>query len=122
MNQEVVERGDADEALDLEKAQQVTQVLCKHYPNHPWLVSFQGKVLVVRHAAISNAVTLKLGVEGFGAVIKHLDSHSAKDLAHSAMQMGGQMLEAFGLPRGAWDGRDPVVPPEWKRKQKTFKP
>jgi hypothetical protein len=37
------------------------------------------------------------------------------------MLAGGEMLEAFGLKRGSWDGREPVVPAGWKRKEpKSF--
>jgi hypothetical protein len=50
-------------------------------------------------------------------VVKHLNAHSAADLAKSAMLAGGQMLEAFGLKRGAWDGTEPTLPSGWKRRQ-----
>lgn len=113
----LIEPGEASESLDLEKAQQVAATLERHYPGHPWLVSFQGRVLVVRHLAISDLVRVDLGRDGFGFVLKHLDSHSASDLARNAVMAGGQMLEAFGLPREAWDGREPTVPSGWKRKE-----
>lgn len=123
MNDEqlILERGDKDESLDLAKAQDVLDALCRHYPGHLWQVSFQGRVLVVRHALISDAVRLKLGRGGFGFVLKHLDSYSARQLAHNAMLAGGELLEAFGFPRGAWDGSDPVIPSAWKaRRPETF--
>lgn len=113
----LIEQGNADEALDLQKAQEVAQTLEKHYPNHPWLISFQGRALVVRHLAISDLVRNSLGRDGFGFVLKHLTSYSASDLAKNAVMAGGQMLEAFGLKRGAWKGEEPVVPAGWKRKQ-----
>ena len=113
----LIEQGNADEALDLQKAQEVAQTLEKHYPNHPWLISFQGRALVVRHLAISDLVRNDLGRDGFGFVLKHLTSYSASDLAKNAVMAGGQMLEAFGLKRGAWKGEEPVVPAGWKRKQ-----
>lgn len=117
----IIEPGEANESHDLVKAQQVAATLEQHYPNHPWLVSFQGRVLVVRHLGISDLVRNELGRDGFGFVLKHLDSHSAGELAHNAMLAGGQMLEAFGLPRGKWDGTDPTVPAGWKRKDpKSF--
>lgn len=120
-DQLIVERGDANEALDLAKAQEVLDTLCRHYPLHPWAVSFQGRVLVVRHAWISEAVRMQLKRDGFGFVLKHADSHSAKDLAKKAVMAGGQMLEAFGLPRGRYDGREIVIPATWKpRRPETF--
>lgn len=120
-DQIILERGDANETLDLAKAQEVLETLCKHYPLHLWQVSFQGRVLVVRHALISDAVRLQLGRAGFGFVLKHLDSYSAAQLSHNAMLAGGELLEAFGFPRGAWDGSEPVIPAAWKpRRPETF--
>lgn len=117
----ILERGDLDEAHDLAKAQEVLATLCRHYPLHLWQVSFQGRVLVVRHGLISDAVRRELGRDGFGFVLKHLDSCSASELAHNAMLAGGQMLEAFGYKRGAWDGSDPVIPSTFKpRRPETF--
>lgn len=112
----IIEPGDADESLDLQKAQEVATTLERHYPNHPWLVSFQGRALVVRHLAISDLVRNQLGRDGFGFVLKHLTSYSASDLARNAVNAGGQMLEAFGLKRGAWKGEEPIVPAGWKHK------
>lgn len=117
----ILERGDKNEALDLAKAQEVLDTLCKHYPMHLWAVSFQGRVLVVRHNVISDHVRRHLGRDGIGFVLKHLDSYSASQLAHNAMLAGGQLLEAFGYKRGAWDGSDPMIPSTWKRRQpETF--
>lgn len=121
MTQLILERGDANEALDLEKAQQVLDTLCQHYPLHLWQVSFQGRVLVVRHGLISAAVRHHLSRDGFGFVLKHLDSYSASELAHNAVMAGGTLLEAFGFKRGAWDGSDPVIPATFKaRRPETF--
>ena len=113
----LVEPGEAHESLDLEKAHEVATTLERHYPNHPWLVSFQGRVLVVRHLGISDLVRNDLGRDGFGFVLKHLDIHTAAQLAKNAVTAGGQMLEAFGLRRGAWDGTEPQVPAGWARKR-----
>ena len=121
MSQLILEHGDADETHDLAKAQEVLNTLCEHYPLHLWQVSFQGRVLVVRHGLISAAVRLYLSRDGFGFLIKHLDSYSASDLAKKAVQAGGQLLEAFGYKRGAWDGSDPVIPSTFKPRQpETF--
>lgn len=117
----LIEPGDPNESMDLQKAQEVATTLERHYPNHPWLVSFQGRVLVVRHLEISDLVRNDLGRDGFGFVLKHLDTATASELAKNAVMAGGQMLEAFGLPRGKWDGREPTVPSGWKRKEpKSF--
>lgn len=113
----LIEKGDKDEALDLQKAQQVATTLERHYPNHPWLISFQGRVLVVRHLAISDLVRNDLGRDGFGFVLKHWDTSTASELSHKAMLAGGEMLEAFGLKRGAWKGEEPQIPAGWQKKK-----
>ena len=120
-DQHILERGDPNEALDLAKAQEVLHTLCQHYPGHMWGVSFQGRVLVVRHQLICAAVRQHLSRDGFGFVLKHLDSYSASELAHNAVMAGGEMLEAFGFKRGQWDGSEPVIPETWKpRRPETF--
>ena len=121
-DQLILERGNADESLDLAKAQEVLDELQRAYPLHLWQVSFQGRVLVVRHGLISRTVRDQLSRGGFGFVLKHLDAYSAAQLAHNAIMAGGEMLEAFGFRRGAWDGQTmPVVPSTWKRKRpETF--
>jgi hypothetical protein len=119
-NISLIERGDPNELLDMDKAKEVGETLCQHYPNHPWIVCFQGRALIVRHAAINDTVVDEMGQHGFGFVLKHLDAYSSSDLAHNAVMAGGQLLEAFGLPRGAWDGRKPVLPSGWRRGKRDF--
>lgn len=116
----LVERGDPDEISDMELAKRVGQALCRQYPDHPWLVSFQGRALVIRHLAIADAVTLELGRQGFGSVLPRDKMGTHKEVEQSAMRCGGEMLEAFGLKRGQWDGTTPTVPKHWKRKQTDF--
>jgi hypothetical protein len=117
---EIIEVGDADESSDMQLAQRVGEALCRMYPDHPWLVSVQGRALVIRHLAIGQVVHEKIGREGFGAVLKPDDMRTHRQTVHMAMEFGGQLLEAFGLPRGRWDGSHPTVPKEWKRKQESF--
>lgn len=104
MTEFIVNPGDPDETGDEHKAREVLLELDKHYPMHPWTVAFQSRVLVVRHALINEAVRMRLGRDGFGFVLKHLDSYSASQLAHNAMIAGGQLLEKFGYPRGRYVG------------------
>ena len=111
-----VEAGDVDEVSDMELAKAVGDTLCKCYPNHPWLVSFQGRAIVVRHLAIASEVARVIGREGFSAMLPKDQLGTPKAIAHTAMLFGGQLLEAFGLKRGAWDGTAPTVPATWKRK------
>jgi len=114
---EIIEIGDEDEVSDLDLARRIGDALCKLYPDHPWMVSFQGRGLVIRHLAIANAVALELGREGFSSLLPRDKLGTYGEMMHSVMQFGGELLEAFGLPRGKWDGSPPIVPKNWKRKQ-----
>ena len=115
----MIEIGDPDEVSDLNIAKSVGDTLCKFYPDHPWLVSFQGRAIVVRHLAIASEVARVVGREGFSAMLPRDKLGTPKEIAHAAMLFGGQLLEAFGLKRGAWDGTAPIVPTTWKRKTES---
>lgn len=112
----ILERGDPDELTDQELAIRIGQELEKHYPNHPWIIGFQGRGLVLRHLAIASEVARVLGREGFASLLPREKLGTAKEVAHTAVMFGGQLLEAFQLPRGAWDGRLPIVPRNWRPK------
>lgn len=116
----LLEHGNADEWSEQRIALEVGETLNKHYPNHPWVVSFQGRAIVIRHLAIADAVARLVGKQGFSAALPPQATRGAtpRDIAHKAMIFGGQMLEAFGLPRGAWDGREPVMP-NWGKGQES---
>lgn len=109
----ILEFGDADEVSDMELALEIGAILQKAYPNHPWIVGFQGRSLVIRHLAIASEVTRVIGREGFSTLLK---PGTPKQMGHIAVMAAGELLEAFGLPRGPWDGTPPTVP-HWKRKQ-----
>lgn len=109
-----IEPGDPDEAQDLARALEIGKILEQHYPNHPWVISFQSHALIIRHLPIANAVALCTGKEGFGSVLPP-NMVTAKNLTQEVVRHAGALLEAFGLPRGAWDGRDPVVPEDLRK-------
>ena len=114
MNQIIhVEPGEAHERSQMEKAKQICAILEKHYPNHYWIVGFQSDALIIRHLAIANAMTFATGKEGFGALLPKDRLGTPKELERTVVKFGGSLLEAFKLPRGAWDGRDPIVPPQF---------
>lgn len=115
----LIEPGDQDEASDLAKAKLIAETLERFYPNHPWLISFQGRAIIVRHLAIAAAVSLVIGREGFGSVLPANKLDTPQQIRQSSMKFGGQLLEAFKLPRGAWDGRPPQVPENWKVRQSS---
>ena len=117
----VLEFGDADEASDMELAKQIGEALNKVYPDHPWIIGFQGRGLVIRHLSIASEVARVIGREGFSTLLPRERLGTPSQVTKAAADFGGALLEAFGLPRGAWDGRPPVVPSTWARqKYKDF--
>jgi hypothetical protein len=109
------EAGDPDEARDLELATAITVALQKAYPNHYWVVSFAGHNLIIRHVLIASWVTVETGREGFGSLLPRDKVGTVHEACATALKFAGALLEAFKLPRGAWDGTDmPVIPPELK--------
>jgi hypothetical protein len=113
----LLEEGTPQELSDMEVAFRVGEALNKLYPDHPWLISFQGQGLVIRHMAIAQAVAEELGREGFASLLPREKLTTYRQTVDTAMRFGGELLEAFGLPRGKWDGRPPIVPGSWKYKQ-----
>lgn len=116
-NIRVLEHGDADEVSDKDLAVHIGQILERHYPNHPWLIGFQGRGLVIRHLAIASEMARVIGREGFATLLPREKLGTPKEVTHAAVMFAGELLEAFRLPRGAWDGRPPVVPAAFKYKQ-----
>lgn len=116
-----MEAGDADEISDLVLAKQIGEALNNVYPNHPWVVGFQGRGLVIRHLSIAGEVSRVLGKDGFSSLLPRDKLGTHKQVVKAATMFGGELLEAFGLPRGRWDGRTPVVPRAWTHgKQDKF--
>ena len=116
----LLEAGSKDELSDEELAFRIGYALCNLYPDHPWLVSFQGRGLVIRHLAIASEVARVLGREGFASLLPREKLGTYHQMVTTAMRFGGELLEAFSLPRSRWDGRPPTVPSEWKHKQDSF--
>ncbi len=112
----ILEFGDANEFSDMQLAEYIGDELQKAYPNHPWIIGFQGGALVIRHLAIASEVSRVIGKEGFASLLPRNKLGTPKEIRKSAIEFGGQLLEAFSLPRGPWDGRLPIVP-NWKPKQ-----
>jgi hypothetical protein len=116
----VIEQGDADEASDRDLALQIGEALNKAYPDHPWTVGFQGRNLVIRHLSIASEVHRVIGQDGFASLLPRNKLGTPKEVAQSAIEFGGELLEAFGLKRGKWDGTLPIVPASWVYKQQSF--
>lgn len=108
-----IERGDPDEEQDLTLALAIGRALEKAYPNHYWLVSFVGHNLIIRHLLIANFVTLMTGKEGFASLLPRDKIGTVHEAEKTAVKFAGALLEAFGLPRGPWNGDDlPQMPPK----------
>lgn len=117
----IIEIGDADEASDAQLAMDIGKALNDAYANHPWIVGFQGRGLVVRHLAIASEVARVIGREGFSSLLPREKLGTPHAVRHTAIEFGGQLLECFGLKRGPWDGSLPVVPRSWvRRKEGSF--
>jgi len=111
-----IESGEREETRDLELATAISVELCKHYPNHYWLVSFTGRALIVRHVLIASLVAVECGREGFGSLLPRSKIGTVHEACREAVRHAGALLEAFKLPRGAWNGADiPVIPADLKR-------
>jgi hypothetical protein len=79
------------------------------------LISFQGHNLIVRHVLIASMITLETGKEGFGSLLPREKIGTVHDACQVAVKFAGALLEAFKLPRGAWDGVTmPVIPEDLK--------
>jgi len=117
----IMEQGDPEERSQMELALEVGKALNQHYPNHPWIVGFQGGGIVVRHLVIAGAVAEELGREGFASLLPRNKLGTPKEVQRSAVEFGGQLLEAFGLKRGAWTGEPAIVPASWRYRQESFR-
>lgn len=115
-----VEAGDPEEVRDLELAKRISERLARDYPNHYWLISFSGHNLIVRHLMIASMVTIETGREGFGALLPRDKIGTVHEAEEQAVKFAGALLEAFKLPRGAWNGVDlPVMPDDLKTEIKA---
>lgn len=89
-----VERGGVH-PMDVTIAKAISEHLLAHYPGHLWAVecnSEQG-VVNVKNLALSDKVGFRIKLGAFGLV----------DAQRKAVEAGGQLLEAYGQPRGAVD-------------------
>jgi hypothetical protein len=78
-------------------AKLATQVLCKHYPEHLWMVGWApGMTLVVKNMGISDG--------RYGFTVDAARAASISELEHCMMVAGGELLERCGVKRGAWSG------------------
>jgi hypothetical protein len=106
---EVIEFGEDWESSYLETAIEISQALEKHYPGHPWEVSFQGHALIVRHVELNERLRW-MNVKGPCYLLPKGTAMSRREAVRGAVEAGGQWLEIFQLPRGKRDDREPVIP------------
>lgn len=125
-----MEEGDPDEASDMAIAHQIAAALNRHYPDHLWQISVQGRGIVLRHAAISMVAAAFLRREGFSYLMPRDKMGTPAEIEASAVSAGGNMLELFSIPRGRAEYPTPEemvvagvvrIPKDWvKRQQKNF--
>jgi hypothetical protein len=86
--------------LDVMLAKRMTDVLMKHYPEHPWAVYVDGEHGI---AHIKN-----LGLSGNLGFVLHLNfmEPDPNSLDRKVMRAGGEILERFGIKRGMAKARD----------------
>ena len=96
----VIEDGLPEEATDRDIAMQVRVALERHYPDHPWSVTFSGHALVIRHGLIAGAIKDCTGFPNFGSLLPKDKLGNPKSIVKSAVKFGGGLLEAFGMKRG----------------------
>jgi|SRR3974390_1481932 len=86
--------------IDMEVvAKHVAETLCKHYPDHFWVVGWHlGNNIVIKNMAVSTQI---------GRVIHYPDCADWGDLEKRVMRAGGALLELAGMDRGRWDGELP---------------
>jgi len=106
----IVDQGNPEEIHELHTAMAVGEALEKAYPNHPWLVCFQGGALMIRHLPIADEWKNATGKDGMCFLLPKDKLGTPKEIVKSAIKAGGQMLEAFGLKRGPWQGERPTAP------------
>lgn len=90
------------QAADISLCSQVSEILNKHYLNHPWLIGcnhetgvFSIKLLYPNH----------VGMIGNYGVLLHLRKSAANHdvLQKNVMRAGGELLERWGMDRGKAD-------------------
>jgi hypothetical protein len=78
-------------------AKMAASTLCRHYPNHLWMVGWApGMTLVVKNMAIDDG--------RYGFTVDAARAATVSELDHQIMKAGGELLERCGVSRGAWDG------------------
>jgi hypothetical protein len=123
MNQIVhIEPGDADEVRDVELALAISQALERAYPNHYFIISFAGHNLILRHVLIASLMSIETGKEGFASLLPRNKIGTVHEACKVAVQFAGALLEAFQLPRGAWDGVTmPQIPDDLRKAVRSGK-
>ncbi len=84
----------AEQLRDFETAREITEILCRHYPDWPWAVwaSWRQGVAAVHNHGLSRTVGFRLKLA--------TDADGPTALRKAAVESGGMLLEFFDQPRG----------------------
>lgn len=85
------------EAADIGLCSQVSEILNKHYLNHPWLIGCNHETGVFH---IKLLYPDKRGMIGHLGIMLHIKKQGNHDiLARNVMRAGGELLERYNLSR-----------------------
>lgn len=89
---------------DIRLAEQVSEHLFKHYPNHGWMVwaSHEQGVVTISLPGLPDNTPERRAALNYKGVVKIATLNSDPDM-RSVTRAAGRLLEAWGLKRGALD-------------------
>lgn len=87
-----------NDAADIDLCRKVSEILNRHYPKHLWMVGADHKSGMI-YVELPYETAIRAFPFGFALHIGKLGN--AKTMKKKVMSAGGELLERFGLKRGA---------------------
>lgn len=83
-------------ANDMVTAKEMADTLHSHYPGHMWAVTCNGAtgMASIRNLLLSGNLGIQLRLPA---------NYTASDFRRRVVILGGELLDRFGMPRGAFD-------------------